>query len=341
MKYLITAFFAFVIMVRGESQVDSDLAKRISISGFCLCQTSLTSLKNIADDVEIVDIEEMDLPKTCIGQDSRFTNGKGYTSKQYPGLVFQIGNESDYFGKIRLTKDFHGMLPNGATIELAKLKLSDVFQLYPEFKDTWGSRGCSDYWRFSNDTLSFYVKIDKNIQPQFPINESYYYDKPIEGAEIVVSCYNILNKRKTVNLFNENDPLIFLDSIRVNQGILNLYEPSEIAFLNVYKNEDAIRVAGKEAKNGAIYIITKDFARDTYWEYFKSNSEDYKRLVSDLDKEKKVVYILNGKKLDKDIEKDLFEVNNKNLIEISVVDKKAKKKLKLSSDQIVIQIKTK
>ena len=83
---------------QGES-FDSTLTKRLSISGFTLCKTSLKDLRNLADDLQEVDVEEMDLPKDCYSQDSRFTNGEGYASKQFPGMIFQKGNQSDYIGK--------------------------------------------------------------------------------------------------------------------------------------------------------------------------------------------------------------------------------------------------
>ena len=61
--------------------------------------------------------------------------------------------------KIRLTKEFKGKLPDGTLVDLKNLKLKDVFDIYPKLKDTWGSRSCSDYWSFANDTLFFYVKL--------------------------------------------------------------------------------------------------------------------------------------------------------------------------------------
>jgi len=93
--------------------LDSTLTKRLSISGFTLCKTSLKDLRNVADDLQEVDVEEMDLPKNCYSQDSRFANGEGFASKQFPGMIFQKGNKSDYIGKIRLTPEFEGTLPNG------------------------------------------------------------------------------------------------------------------------------------------------------------------------------------------------------------------------------------
>ncbi len=324
-----------------EHHLDSLLAKKITIAGFVLCNTSVADLKKIDGDLTEVPVEEMDICKSRFTQDSRFVNWRGYSSTLHPGMIFQKENDSDLISKIRLTKEFIGLLPDGNHIDVNKLTAGEVLKMYPEL-DTWKSRGCSDYWNLTNDTLSFFVKIDKNKVPQYPVDEAYYRDKPIEGIDLVISCYSVSNKRRTISLFNENDPLFFLDSIRVNRGVLNRYQPAEFSFLNVYKGENAIRVAGSDAKNGAVYIITKEYARTSYWNYFKSKSVQYSSLVTDLDKESKVVYILNDKKLEGDFEKDLFVINDETLVELSVEEGEiSKRKRKGSTPAVVVRISTK
>ena len=307
----------------NKSSIDSTLAKKISISGFCLCQTTLTDLQKLANDFTKIDVEEMDTPKKCYAHDSRYVNGEGYYSKQYPGLIFQKEDvNSDYISKIRLTKDFKGNLPNGSYLELKDLKLKDVFLIYPEFKDKWGSRGCSEYWEFSNDTIAFYVKIDSKIQPQFPINESYYLNKPVEAIDLLISCYSLSHKKVDLIKGPDNEPLYFLDSIQVNRGVLNLYEPTEIAAVTVYKDTSAIKIAGEKGKNGVIYITTKVYARDKYWTYFKSKSADYVKAVPSIKKEGNVVYILNDKVLTENYEGDLFFIDDSNFLNLNLIDKK-------------------
>lgn len=325
---IIIAVLMLCIGVLGQSQpdekpkIDLALAKKISINGFCLCQTTLTDLQKAANDFKLIDVEEMDLPKTCYGQDSRFTCGTGYSSGHFPGLIFQKEEGSDYISKIRLTKGFSGMLPNGVQIVLKDLKLKDVFQIYPRFQNNWGSRSCSDYWRFSNDTIAFFVKIDRGINPQFPIDKAYYMDMPVEGIDLVISCYGIFNK--PVDIFSESadEPLLFLDSINVNEGVLSLYDPNEIAAVTVYKDSNAIRIAGDKGKNGVIYITTKIFAKNKYWKYFKSKSAEYSNAVPSIKDEDEVIYVLNDKVLEKDFEGDLFFIDDNNFIALTVIDKK-------------------
>lgn len=304
------------------ANIDSILAKKITISGFCLCQNTLSDLQRLANDFSKIEVEEMDLPKNCYVHDARYVNGEGYYSKQYPGLIFQKeGENSDYISKVRLTKDFKGKLPNGIYIELNDLKLKDVFVIYPDFKEKWGSRGCSDYWNFSNDTISFFVKIDKSIQPQFPINETYYLDKPVEAIDLLISCYSL--KHKPIEIFKEpsNEPIYYLDNIKVNKGVLSFYSPNEIAAVEVLKDSSAIKNEGEKGKNGVIYITTKAHARDTYWKYFCSKSNDFAKAVPNIEAEDEVCYILNGKILENNFEGDLFFIDDSNFIELKVIDK--------------------
>ncbi len=187
-----------------QNQIDTSLAKKITVSGFCLCQTTLKDLQTLCKDLKQIEVEEMDLSKNCFSQDSRYVNGKGYYSVKYPGLIFQKDQDEDFISKIRLTKDFNGKLPNGTPINLKYLLLKDVIKIYPELSSKWGSRDCSDYWSFSNDTVAFFVKIDKTKKPQFPIDEGYYLNKTIEGIDILMSCYSIFNKSDEFVLFPAN-----------------------------------------------------------------------------------------------------------------------------------------
>ena len=142
----------------------------------------------------------------------------------------------------------------------------------------------------------------------------------------MLSCYGLFNKPTNVFKEPDNEPIFFLDSIRVNRGVLSHYEPTEIASITVFKDTTAIRIVGPEGKNGVIYIYTKDYAKSKYWDYFKSKSKDYLKAVPSIDKEKDVVYILNNKVLEKDFEGDLFNLDDSTFLDIKVIDKKALRK---------------
>lgn len=328
MKFIITFIFSTLcLLIQGQTQfiptnstIDTTLAKKITVSGFCLCQTTLTDLKNLDSDLKEVNVEEMDMCKDGFVQDSRFVNRKGYSSMKYPGIIFQKDNDNDFISKIRLTKDFVGLLPDGTPINMKTLTAKDVLKIYSKH-DTWKSRGCSDYWNLTNDTLSFFVKIDKKRKPQYPVDEDYYSEKPIEGIDLVVSCYNIFenSKNRYKQLFN--DPVFFIDSINVTRTELQKYQPTEIAVVTVYKDTNAIKLVGEQGKYGVVYIETKKFARNRYWNYFKNKSAEYLSIVPTPESDSSVVYILNGIIQTKNFEGDLSTIDDKNFIELKVIDK--------------------
>ena len=322
------------------SLLDTSLAKKITVAGFCLCQTTLSDLQNVSPNLKQIDVEEMDLGKKCIAQDGRFENGRGYYSDQFPGMIFQKDQNTNEISKIRLTKEFKGNLPDGTPVDLKNLKLKDVFEIYPKLKDTWGSRGCSDYWSFANDTLFFYVKIDTTKKPQFPIDEDYYSDKPIEAIDLLISCYHIFEneKKEPVQLFD--DPVFFIDSVNVTRIELQKYQPDEIAFVNVYKDSNAIKLVGEQGKFGAVYIETKKFARTKYWNFLKSKSSEFLKIVPTPESDSSVIYILNGKVLTTNFEADLSEINDKSFIELTIIDKNTlRKKYKILDKTFGVLIK--
>ncbi len=201
--------FLFTCLLTKAQTADTTSKQNISINGVCLCSTTLSKISQLAPDLKETDIEEMDLPKNCYGQDSRFVNGKGYYSEKFLGMIFQKDQNSEYISKIRLTKKFKGKLPDGKDIDMNGFLLKDLFRLYPQFKNKWGSRDCSSYWNFSNDTVSFFVKIDASKKPQFPVDEQFYADKPVEAVDIALSCYK---PSSDYNVMGINTDPVFLST---------------------------------------------------------------------------------------------------------------------------------
>lgn len=322
LKNFILCLIIFTPIISYAQLTDSAHIKKLSVNGFCLCKTSLTNLKQSLPDLRQVEVEEMDLPKKCFGQDSRYIAGTGYVSDKQAGIVFQKDPKTDYISKIRLTRQFKGNLPDGHYIDLGSLHLKDLFAIYPQLKDKWGSRGCSDYWNFSNDTISFYVKIDPEKQPQFPIDQAYYLEKPVEAVDLVMSCYGLNSDKPDIVLEDADDPLFFIDSIRVNKSALKDYDPSEIASVTVYKDSNAIKKMGLAEKNGLIYIETKEFAKQRYWNYFKMKSPQYAQIVPTIESNNDVQYILNKKVLKENFEGDLAAIDDSTFKGLRILTKK-------------------
>jgi hypothetical protein len=233
-------------------RLDTVLTRKLSVGGFCLCQTTLARLRAQFPDLKQVEVEEMDEGKKCIAKDGRFENGVGYASDAVQGMVFQKDPSLDYISKIGLTTDFKGNLPDGQMIDLHHLTLRELFKMYPGFSDKWGSRDCSDYWIFSNDTLSFFVKIDTSKRPRYPIDEAYYMEKPVCAVDLKVSCYSIQERSRIPEELRKG-PIFFMDSVRVSKNDLLKYQANDIAAITIYKDSNAIKFAGPEAVGGAVY----------------------------------------------------------------------------------------
>ncbi|MDB5285799.1 MAG: hypothetical protein JWR05_748 [Mucilaginibacter sp.] len=320
MKQIIIAVFITAFFL-NNSNAQSQKSKEVSINGISLCQTTLQELQQLSTDFKEVEVEEMDLAKGCYGQDSRFIAGKGYTSAKYLGLIFQKDPNSDFISKVRLTKQYKGRLPDGNMIDMGNFLLRDLLKLYPQFKNKWGSRGCADYWNFSNDTISFFVKIDKTKKPQFPIDEAYYMDKPVVGIDLVSSCYGVQNGDGYHVAEVNTDPVYIIDSVRVYKSDLMKYDPNQIASLTVYKDTNAVKKFGDEARNGLIYIESKGFAKNRYWKYFKLKSSEYAKIVSSSANDLNIQYILNKRILKENFEGDLASINDSIFKGLQIISK--------------------
>ena len=121
------------------------------------------------------------------------------------------------------------------------------------------------------------------------------------------------------------EPLIFLDDVKVDRSAVEAFNPTEIAFINVLKDANAIKAAGPEATDGVIYVYTNQYIRNKYWSYFKSTYQAYAKAVPSLEVERDVAYILNGVVLEKNVESELFKLINAD-IQLQVIKRKQLKK---------------
>jgi len=125
----------------------------------------------------------------------------------------------------------------------------------------------------------------------------------------------------------QNQPIFYLDSIRTDFNSLNKYIPDDIALMSIYKDSSAVKIAGDEAKNGLVFAITKKYAREKYWSLFCSLSPEYLKAVPNTGWDKNVVYFLNYKVIDKNIEGTLYSIHRDSIIEIKVISKKQIKRV--------------
>jgi len=226
-----------------KNEVDKNLLSEIN-----LCELTLGELRNQNADLKEVELIEMDLCADGLVQDARFENRKGYKTENFPGIIFQKDRDTELISKLRLTKEFKGNLPDGTYVDLSDLTAERILEKYPEF-NTWISRGCSEYWSLTNKKLYFYVAIDKNKEPRYPIEEKYYLSKPIEGIDIVTNCSE---DSKEI----QSKPLYIIDGKEISKSEIYKYKPEDIESINVLKDSTAEKY-GEKGKNGVIIIKSK------------------------------------------------------------------------------------
>jgi hypothetical protein len=120
-----------------------------------------------------------------------------------------------------------------------------------------------------------------------------------------------------------NDPIFFVDSVNIDKSELKNYDPKDIAQVTVYKDSDAIRLAGPEGKDGVVYVETKEFARKLYWTFFSSKSAEYSRIVPTPGSDSLIQYILNKRVLTSNFEGDLALVSDSIFKKITILDRDA------------------
>jgi hypothetical protein len=230
----------------------SQQKNEIRLSEIKLCELTLDDLKRNDIDLKQITLEEMDLCSDGFVQDGRFENRIGYSSKLYPGVIFQkYDSNSNLIAKIHLTKDFKGFLPDGKYVDLKNIKVGEIIAKYDSL-DVWTSRGCSDYLGINkNKELYFYVKLNKSKEQRYPIDDKYYSEQQIEGIDIITDCYTTQKKS------SESKPLYLVDGKEVTEKIIAEIKPDDVESINVLKDLSATKKYGEKGKNGVIEIFLK------------------------------------------------------------------------------------
>jgi hypothetical protein len=223
----------------------------LNLSKIKFCELTIDNLKSEDAELKEVKLEEMDLCSDGFVQDGRFENRIGYESKLYPGVIFQkYQSDNNAVAKIHLTKEFKGFLPDGNYIEIKTLKAGDILKKYASLEH-WTSRGCSDYWGIKkDDQIYFYVKINKDKQPQYPVDEKYYSEQFIEGIDIISDCYSYYEKTKI-------KPLYIVEGKETTEEMIKDLNPDDVDSITVLKDKKAVEKYGEKGKAGVIEIYLK------------------------------------------------------------------------------------
>lgn len=95
---------------------------------------------------------------------------------------------------------------------------------------------------------------------------------------------------------NKDIPLYIVDSIVTPKQTVEAIKPSDIANIYVKKGSDALKIRqNKEKKNTVVFVETKKFAQKRVWNFLKSKSEEYGKIVPAPGQDQFVQYVINGR----------------------------------------------
>ncbi|MDJ1472724.1 hypothetical protein QNI19_03105 [Cytophagaceae bacterium DM2B3-1] len=138
------------------------------------------------------------------------------------------------------------------------------------------------------------------------------------------------------------NPVFMLDSTQVNQSALNGIDPNTIAIVNMFYDKEAVDLLGEKAKDGAVYMETKGFARSRFIRFFRSYSASYDSLIAKIGSDKDFQYILNDKIQEENYEGNLALVDNDNILGLEVIDAtQLKNKYNITNKLVGIAVKSK
>jgi hypothetical protein len=91
------------------------------------------------------------------------------------------------------------------------------------------------------------------------------------------------------------NPIFIIDSQRVNQSDLSKYSPDSIATVVMLYDTSATKLYGDAAKDGAVIIETRSFARNMFISFFRKSSQSYDSLYKVVGNDTSFAYIINDK----------------------------------------------
>jgi hypothetical protein len=95
---------------------------------------------------------------------------------------------------------------------------------------------------------------------------------------VLYSFSAVAQKPKKVIKKLGSDPIFYIDSVNVDKSELQNYKPTDIAAVSVYRDSDAIKLAGPEGKDGVVYIETKYSLKKRIGLSFLQNRKNTRRL---------------------------------------------------------------
>lgn len=166
-----------------EMKTDSSFTK-FKVDNITACFITLTDLR--ASDIDFQRVKKDEL-------DSLFTDYSHHSDNYFvnngKGLLIGTYDDTELLNTFWLTETFKGNLTD-KFINVQKYTVSQMTRDFPEPRFRWSISGESPYWIYTNDTINFFITVDKSIQ-QFPLDEKHYANHKMAGIQLELSCWKI------------------------------------------------------------------------------------------------------------------------------------------------------
>lgn len=138
------------------------------------------------------------------------------------------------------------------------------------------------------------------------------------------------------------NPIYIIDSNKVLQSDLAKYNSDSITSVEILYDSTAVKLFGSNAKDGAVIIETRAFARQKFIKFFRQVSLPFDSLYSAVGNDQDFQYILNEKIQKGNFEGNLSMINKELFINIEIInDDELKSRYQVFNKKYGINVKAK
>lgn len=205
--------------------VDTSFISKVKLNEIIVCNSTITDITQKGYKLVLTPKEQIDSLVTAVN----WQDGKYFYDKSKK-ILFCTYENTELLSSIFLKDNFSGTLRELPIRDFSKLTVRDITNIFKDLE--WSTTDASDYWIYGNDTVTFYIKIDKSV-PRFPLDEKFYENKHPVLAKIQFLCSKVYG-----NEYAKNDTVMQKP----------LYSPYSDTHLNYYllKRKSGIGTAFKE-----------------------------------------------------------------------------------------------
>ncbi|MBX3240069.1 MAG: hypothetical protein KIT80_22495 [Chitinophagaceae bacterium] len=182
---------SFKAFIQKTRLVDTSFISTVKLNDIIVCSSTITDIKQKGYTPVLTPKEQIDSLIAAVN----WQDGEYYYDKT-TRLIFCTYDYSELLSSIFLKDNFSGTLRELPIADFSKITVRDITAYFKDLD--WSITGVSDYWIYGNDTVNFYIKVDKSI-PRFPLDEKFYEDKHPVLAKVQFLCSKIYGDVYTKN----------------------------------------------------------------------------------------------------------------------------------------------